>query len=160
VVAVLDKIVEEGTQDAETAKPGCEAIIRNKKKAEMIIKKLGTNPTLESAAAAYGKAIQNAGADSTLSFSSSVIANVGMEQKVIGAAFNKTYQTKVSPAIEGTTGVFVMKVNSVQSKPADAPERLAENAKQKLSTLRSQTGGWYESLKKQATIVDKRFDHF
>ena len=126
----------------------------------MLFRSLSANPTLESAAAAYGKTIQNAGADSTLSFSSTVIPNVGMEQKVIGAAFNKSYQAKVSPAIEGTTGVFVMKVNSVQSKPADAPERQAENAKQKLSTIRSQTGGWYEALKKQATIVDKRFDHF
>ncbi len=160
VVAVLDKIVDEGTQDVETAKPGCEAIIRNKKKAEIIKKKIGNSPTLEKAAAAYGKTIQNAGADSTLSFSSSVINNVGMEQKVIGAAFNKAYQTKASPVIEGTTGVFVMKVNSIQSKPADAPEKMTENAKQKLSTLRSQTGGWYEALRKQATIVDKRFDHF
>lgn len=160
VVAVLDKVVEEGTQDVETAKPGCENIIRNKKKAEMISKKLGNNPSLEKASSAYNKTIQNAGADSTLSFSNTIINNIGMEQKVLGAAFHKEYKTKTSPLIEGTTGVFILKINSIQQKPSETPEVLAQNAQQKLSSLRSQTSGWYESLKKQAKIVDKRFDHF
>src|SRR5690606_27253859 len=39
IVATVDKIVKEGTQDAETARAGAEAIIRNEKKAEIIIKK-------------------------------------------------------------------------------------------------------------------------
>ena len=58
VVAVLDKVLAEGVQDATTARPGSEAIIRNKKKAEIILKKLGSNPTLESVATAYNKQIQ------------------------------------------------------------------------------------------------------
>lgn len=160
IVAVLDKVVEKGLQDAATARPGCEAIIRNNKKAEIIKKKLGSNPTLESTAAAYSKSIQNAGADSTLTINSQIINGVGMEPKIIGAAFNKSYQSKPSPAIQGTTGVFVIKVNAIQNKPAPAPEVIAQQTTEKTGRLRSQTNGWYEGLKKQADIVDNRSKHF
>jgi peptidyl-prolyl cis-trans isomerase D len=160
VVVVLDKVFEKGTQDTATARSGCEAIIRNKKKAEIIIKKIGQNPTLESAASAYGKTVQIAGADSTIYFNSQIINGVGMESKMIGAAFNKTYQTKASPAIEGTSGIYLIKINSIQTKPASSPEVIAQNAATKLGTIRSQINGWYEGLKKQADIVDERSKHF
>ena len=160
VVAVLDKVVEKGLQDVTTARPGCEVIIRNNKKAEIIKKKLGETPTLESAAAAYSKSIQNAGGDSTLTINSQIINGVGMESKIIGAAFNKNYQTKNSPAIQGTTGVFVVKVNNIQSKPAPSQEVLNQQTIEKTGRLRSQTNGWYEGLKKQADIVDNRSKHF
>ncbi len=156
VVAVLDKILTEGVQDAETARPGSEVIIRNKKKGEVIIKKLGTSPTLESATTLYNKQIQQAGADSSISISSQMINSIGMEPKVIGAAFNKEYQSKPSPPISGTSGVYIIKVNSVQSKPADTPEVQAQQATTKMGTLRGQVNNWYEALKKQATIKDNR----
>jgi peptidyl-prolyl cis-trans isomerase D len=160
VVVVLDKVFQKGTQDTATARSGCEAIIRNKKKAEIIIKKIGQNPTLESAASAYVKTVQMAGADSTIYFNSQIINGVGMESKMIGAAFNKTYQTKASPAIEGTSGVYLIKINTIQTKPASNPEIIAQNAATKLGTIRSQINGWYEGLKKQADIVDERSKHF
>ena len=160
IVAVLDKIREEGVQDAETARSGCEAIIRNNKKAEQIRKKIGENATLEKAAAAYNKTIQNAGADSTLTFSSQIINSVGLEPKIIGAAFNKSYQSKTSPLIDGTTGVFVLKVNAIGNKPTPTPEAMAQQAQSRLAAIRSQNSGWYEGLKKQAKIVDERFSQF
>lgn len=160
IVAVLDKVREEGTQDAETARPGCEAIIRNNKKAEQIRKKIGDNPTLEKAAAAYGKTIQIAGADSSISFSSQIINNVGLEPKVIGASFNKSYQSKPSPLIDGTTGVFIIKINTLGTKPGPTPDVVAQQAQSRLAAIRSQNSGWYEGLKKQAKIVDERFSQF
>ena len=122
--------------------------------------KLGANPTLESAAAAYGKQILQAGADSSITFSSQLINGVGMEQKVIGASFNKEYQAKPSPAIEGTTGVFVIKVIQVAAKPADTPEVAAQQAASKLGAIRSQSNNWFEGLKKQADIKDNRSKFF
>jgi len=160
IVAVLDKINDKGVQDATTARPGCEAIIRNNKKADIIKKKIGNNPTLESAASAYGKQIQGAGADSTITFNAQIINGVGMEAKVIGAAFNKEYQSKVSPLIDGTTGVFIVKVNSIQNKPAETPEAVSARATSKIGNIRSQTNGWYEGLRKQANIVDERSKHY
>jgi peptidyl-prolyl cis-trans isomerase D len=85
---------------------------------------------------------------------------LGVEPKVIGASFNKEYQTKPSPAIEGTNAVYVLKVNGIQTKPADAPEVLAAQQANRLNTLRQQLGGWYEGLKKQSTIKDKRSERF
>ncbi|RZK27078.1 MAG: hypothetical protein EOO43_00815 [Flavobacterium sp.] len=160
VVATVDNEYKEGLQDAATARSGAEVIIRKEKKAEMIKAKLGATPTLESAAAAYGKQIMQVGADSTLTFNSQMINGLGLEQKVIGAAFNKEYQTKVSPPIEGTTGVFVLKVINVSSKPADAPEVVAQQVTTKLSALRSQTNNWFEGLKKQSDIKDNRSKFF
>lgn len=160
IVAVVDKINEEGVQDAATARPGCESIIRNKKKAGIIIKKIGEHPTVESASAAYKKLVQTAGADSTLTFTSQIINGVGMEPKIIGASFNKEYQTKPSPAIEGTTGVFVIKVNNIQSKSPETADAITQNIATRKNALRGQTNNWYEALRKQADIKDQRSKNF
>ena len=160
IVATVDNVYKEGLQDAATARSGAEVIIRKQKKAAIIKTKLGATPTLESAAAAYGKQVAQAGADSSITFNSQLINGVGMEQKVIGASFNKEYQAKPSPAIEGTTGVFVIKVNSIGTKPADAPEVVAQQAASKLGALRSQSGNWFEGLKKQSKIEDNRSKFF
>ena len=160
IVATVDKILSEGVQDAATARPGSEVIIRNQKKADIIIKKIGASPTLESAAAAYNKQIQQAGADSSITMAAQIINGLGVEPKVIGASFNKEYQTKPSPAIQGTSGVYVIKVNSIQAKPADTPEVAAQQVTSKISSLRSQVNNWYEGLKKQATIKDNRSKYY
>lgn len=161
VVAIVDKIAEEGTQDASAARPMVEGIIRNQKKADIIIKKLGANPTPESAAAAYNKQVQVAGADSSITFNSPIIANLGNEPKVIGASFNKAYQAKPSPAFAGGMGVFVVKVNSIGSKPADSPEAAAQQASQRQVQVKAQVAaGWFEGLKNQATVKDNRSKYF
>ena len=160
VVATVEKILTEGVQDATTARPGSEVIIRNQKKSEIIIKKLGANPTLESAAAAYSKSVQQAGADSSITMTSQLINGLGVEPKVIGASFNKEYQAKPSPPIPGTSAVYVIKVNSVQSKLPDTPAAAAQQLTTKMNSLRGQIGNWYEGLKKQATIKDKRSEYY
>ncbi len=156
VVAVLEKVLEEGVQDAETARSGAEAIIRNEKKAEIIKTKLGVTPTLETAAAAYNKQILQAGADSSITLNAQIINGLGVEPKLLGASFNKDNQAKPTAPISGNSGVYVLKVNSVKSKPADAPEMAAQQATTRLSAIRSQTNNWYEGLRKQATIKDSR----
>ena len=153
VVATVDEIIKEGTQDAAIARSGAEAIVRNQKKAAIIKTKLGATPTLESTAAAYGKQIQTAGADSSISMATQMINGVGIEPKLIGASFNKDFMAKPTPPIEGTSAVYVMKVNQVQSKAAAIP---ATQASSKLALLRQQIGNWYESLRKQVTIKDER----
>lgn len=160
VVAVVDKVLEEGVQDAETARSGAEAIIRNEKKAAIIKTKLGAAPTLEAAAAAYNKQIQQAGADSSITFSSQIINGVGIEPKMLGAAFNKAFQAKPTPPFAGTSAVYVMKVNSIKTKPADAPEMAAMQDNNRLGAIRSQTNNWFEGLRKQATIKDNRSKMF
>jgi peptidyl-prolyl cis-trans isomerase D len=157
VVAVVTKVQPKGVPDAATVRPQVENIIRNQKKAIEIKKKLGAAPTLESASKAYGSPIAVAGADSTITFSAQIINGIGMEPKVIGASFNKALQTKVSEPIEGTNGVYVIKVNSIGAKPADAPDVAAQLITSRKQTILQQISyGWFESLKKLADIKDDR----
>ena len=161
VVATVDKIESEGTQDVKTARAMVEGVIRNKKKAETIIKNLGANPTLESAATFYKQQIQTTGADSSLTMNSKIVANIGPEPKLIGASFNAAYQTKLSPAFEGNNGVYIIKINSIGAKAAPTAEMEAQQKTQQITALRSQTAaGWFEGLKSQATIKDNRSKYY
>ncbi len=156
IVAVVDKIQSEGLPDAKTARPMVELTVRNIKKAENITKKLSTAATLEAAAASYSVPVGSAGADSTLTFGAQIINGVGQEPKIIGAAFNKAYQTKMSEPIVGTNGVYLIKVNSVGNKPTDTPEMIAATAKEKTTAMVQTTYSFFESLKKLADIKDNR----
>ena len=157
VVAVVTKKVKEGLPDVKTARPIVEALIRNKKKAEEIKKKTGNAPTLESAAASYQRQVLTTGADSTLTFNAAIINGVGNEPKVAGASFNKDYQTKVSPAIDGNTGVFFVKVNSINTKPQPPAAILQQQRSMKLNqAMQAALGKSFEALKKMADIKDKR----
>jgi peptidyl-prolyl cis-trans isomerase D len=156
VVAVLDKIQPEGLPDAKTARPMVEQTVRNLKKADEIIKKLGSSPTLDAAAAAYKVQVNTAGADSTITFSSQIINGIGQEPKLIGAAFNKANQTKASEPIAGTNGVYVIKVNSIGNKAAVAPELASTLVAEKTRTMVQTTYSFFESLKKIADIKDNR----
>ncbi len=161
IVAQLDKINPKGLKDAAAARPGCEAVIRNKKKADIIIKKIGANAaSLESVASANQKQVQVAGLDSSITMASQFVPGFGVESKLIGAAFNKENQTKVSAPIAGTSGVYLIKVSSVQSKAADTPEEAKTKADARKSALRSQVGQWFDGLKKKADITDNRSKYF
>lgn len=156
VVAVLNKIQPEGLPDAATGRPMAELTVRNLKKAEQIVKKLSAASTLETAAAAYSVQIGNVGADSTLTFGAQIINGVGQEPKVIGAAFNKGYQVKISAPIEGINGVYVLKVNSVGNKTTATSEAIATQAADRTKTMVQTTYSFFESLKKMADIKDSR----
>lgn len=161
VVATLDKILKEGTQDVETARPLAENAIKEEKKAEMIIKALGTNPTLESAAAKYTKEILTAGADSSITFKSQIINAIGNEPKLIGAIFNKANLNKVAAPVAGKAGVYVFKVNSYAEKATDPNEDKAQLRIQQTTALRNQAvSNWFEGLRKKATIKDNRSKFF
>lgn len=161
VVAIVDKVYKEGVQDVQTARAMAEGAVRNEKKAAEITKKLGNTPTLESAAAAFGKQVATAGDDSSITFASKIINGIGPEPKLIGACFNKNNQSKVAAPLAGKTGVYVFKVNSIATKGAVAPEIIAQQQKQQLDMLRTQSAmNWFEGLRKKATIKDNRSNFF
>jgi peptidyl-prolyl cis-trans isomerase D len=161
VVAIVDKVYAEGTQDLETARPLAENAIREEKKAEQIIAALGANPTLESAAAKYAKEIKIAGADSSLTFKAGRIDSIGVEPKLIGAIFNKANLNKVAAPIAGKTGVFVFKVNSISEKATDPNEDKVQNRIQQTAALRNfAAANWFEGLRKKASIKDNRSKFF
>ena len=161
VVAILDKKLKKGLPDVNTARPMVEGVVINMKKADEIKKKLNNPATLEAAAAPYHLQVLTSGADSTLTFDAKIINGIGNEPRVAGAAFNKEYQTKVSPAFAGNTGVFVIKVNSVSSKPAVSPEIEKIQMNEELNkNIQSALGQSFQALKKMADIKDNRSRFF
>ncbi len=156
VVATVNNIYAEGTQDATLARKGSEAVIRNQKKAAIIVAKIGVASTLENAATAYSKTIMTAGADSSITMAAQIINGLGVEYKIIGAAFNKENLAKASAPIEGTSGVYVIKTNSIQNKPDPSSEAQLQQKDVGLQKIRQQSANWFEALKKQSDIIDKR----
>jgi peptidyl-prolyl cis-trans isomerase D len=156
VVAAVTKIQPEGLPDATTARPLVEALIRKQKKADIIKEKLSKANSLETAASVYNQPIRTAGVDSTLTFGSQIINGIGDEPKLIGAAFNKNFQTKLSQPIDGTGGVFVIKVNGIENLPTETAENIALQSTEKTKSLLQKLSGWFESLKKTAEIKDTR----
>jgi len=114
VVAAITEINKAGMQSVSKARGVVEPILRNQKKAEQIKKKIGKITTLEAASAALGQPVQAA---DSLRFNGQN-AMLGFESKVIGAVFNTTNTGKVVPeAIEGQAGVYVLRVESINSTP-------------------------------------------
>ncbi len=160
VVATVRKIQPEGLPDANTARPLVESILRKEKKAAMIKEKLSKANSLETATSIYNQPVRIAGADSTLTLSSQIINGIGDEPKVIGAAFNKNFQTKLSEPISGNGGVFLVKINSIGSLPAELAENTTIRSVEQTRALLQKLSAWFESLKKTAEIKDYRSKQF
>ena len=161
IVAIVDNIYKEGTQDVATARPLVENTIKEEKKGEEIIKALGASPTLESAAAKYSKEILVAGADSSITFKSQIINAIGNEPKLIGAIFNKANLNKVAAPIAGKSGVYVFKTDSINEKAVNPSEDINQTRNQETAALRtSAVTNWFEGLRKKATIKDNRSKFF
>lgn len=153
VIARLKKINEKGLMTIEDAKPSVEGILKNKKKAEKIIAKMkGTS--LESIAAANATTVQNAPAASV---ENSVLANVGAEPKVVGAAFG-TPSNKVSAPVEGNSGVYVVKSKAVTKAPK-LPKYDDYVAKIKAANAQA-AGRVFPALKNDAKIEDNRLEFY
>ncbi len=161
IVAIINKRIKEGVPDVSMARPMVAGIIMNNKKADEIIKKLNNPATLEAAAAPYHLQVMTSGADSTLTFQAEIINGIGNEPKVAGAAFDKDYQSKVSSAFAGNSGVFVIKVNSIAPKATISPvlEQLQANEENSKNT-QAALGQSFNALKEIADIKDDRSRFF
>ena len=153
VIARLKKINEKGLMTVEDAKPMVEPIVKNKKKAEKIMTKM-KGSSLEAIAKSNATTVQNAPA---ASIDNAVLANVGMEAKVVGAAFGSA-PNKVSAPIEGNSGVYVIKTKSVAKAPK-LPKYDDYVAKVK-GTASQGAGRILPALKSDAKIDDNRIEFY
>jgi len=154
VVAVVTEINKEGIQTAAKARIMVEPLLMNRKKAEIIQKKIGAVTTLEAASAALGgKAIETADSVRLSGTQTSIVAS---EPKVIGATFNPANNGKVvSQAIAGTSGVYVVRVDNV-SATAVANANVAEQRKTKYQEAKMRGAYPQMALSEAATIKDNR----
>lgn len=114
IVAIITSVNEKGLMSVQAARPLTEQFIRNEKKAKIIIDTKMKGGSLDAMAQATGQPVQRA---DSLSFGG-FIPGVGNEPKVLGAAFNKDLQGKVSGPIAGANGVYAIKVENIGAKPA------------------------------------------
>ena len=149
VIVKLKKEFEAGLMPVDEARISVETVLKNIKKAEKIKAKM-TGSSLDAIAKANGTAVQQA-IDVTIDNPS--LPGVGPEQKVVGTAFGLG-ANKISTAIEGNSGVYVVKTTTVVKAPAlksysDYVARLkSQNA--------SATSNVISALKSDAKIEDNR----
>lgn len=160
VVAVVTEVNEEGTASVESARLSVDPILRNKKKAALLVKKVGNTTTLEAAATALGgKTIETA---DSVRASGSLSGSFGYEPRVTGAAFNPANNGNVVPAvIEGLSGIFVVRVNSVSSTPVMDGDVATQRNNRYLQAKQASSNQYSPNnpisiLRTAATIKDKR----
>lgn len=155
VVAIITGEKEEGTQNAATARVTVEPILRNKKKAEQLVQKFGKFTTIDEAAKNTGQQVMQS---DSIRFSDNFKPVFGNELILIGAAFNKAYQSKVSPVLAGTTGAYAVSVKNIGALPNDAAN-VEEQRKAALMQMKQSMGyGLMQALKDAATIKDTRLE--
>lgn len=154
VVAVVTEALEEGTASVARVRSYVEALLKNKKKAEMLKQKVGKVSTLEAAATAWGgKTIEVA--DSLRMTGSSSSKTLGNEPRITGAAFNPANKDKVVPeALEGISGVYVIRVDGVTATPNAAGD-VAEQRKQLAQQARNNQNA-LGALRAAADVKDNR----
>jgi peptidyl-prolyl cis-trans isomerase D len=155
IVANITSIAKKGLPNASALRIQVEPLVRNQKKAAQIIDTKFKSNDLN--AIAKEAAVTVATADS-VSFANPFIPGLGMENKVVGVAFNKNYQNKASEPIVGMAGVYAVKVNTISAKGTTAD---VEATKQQLK--QGQQQGVYRgsgALRKAASIKDNRRDFY
>ena len=150
VIAKLKDKNETGLLPIELAKQSVEPLLKNKKKAELIKKKMNGN-TLESVAKSSGASVLPA---TGVSLKTPVIPNIGSEPKVVGKAFNLA-SGKTSEIIEGNAGMYMIKGKSV-IKAADLPSYTTYINQDRTQNQSYSVSKAYTALKDKAEIKDNR----
>lgn len=156
VVATVTEANDEGVSSASAARIRVEPVLMNKKKAEIITKKLGSITTLESAATAAGQPVQTA---DSLRLNNGQNPSLGFEMKVIGAAFNPANKGKVvQQAIPGQSGVYVIRVDNVSATQVEVAniEEQSKNMEMQMRQQLMYRNNPTDVLKKAAKIKDNR----
>lgn len=157
MVPVVTQLYEEGTMGADRARANTEYRIRQEKKAKMIREKIGNANSLDAVSKAVNQPISRA--DSVL-FNNPQIPGVGPEVKVTAAAFNKAYQTGISPVITGETGAFVIKADAPAALPNPNLDIKSQQSQQQQMLRSFGQRNLIENLKKAADIKDDRYKFF
>ena len=154
IVQINDK-QDKGLMPARLATLTVTPILKNQKKAEMIISENKKYTTLEDLSASNNLEIINVSAFNQIT---PVVSQAGFEPKLVGTAFGLEIG-QTSNLIEGETGVYLVKLNSLNSLEEIDSYSAFEN--QLTSKLRTNLDfNIVQSLKKSADVVDNRSDYY
>jgi peptidyl-prolyl cis-trans isomerase D len=154
VVASLGSIIPKGPAPLETIKPTIEGLVKNHKKAAILIQELGNTSDLAQVATNYNTSIDTA---KGVNFLTDFIANLGEEPSV--AAYARTAPlNETSRPIEGVRGVYLIK--PVKRTEPNAPN-IASLRSSYTNQMATQTkAGLIQSLRKNADIKDRRYTFY
>lgn len=155
VVVALKNIQPAGIPSVENVKDEIEAIVKNRKKGEVIKKKIANAKDLNAIAAQFAMPVDTANA---VSFSSPFVPGLGNEPKVVATAYGMKDQA-VSEALVGNAGVFVVKMNSKQAAPPAGDLTFLKKQGAMAAQMQVQ-GRLMASLRKKADISDNRNTFF
>ena len=155
VIVQLSEKNEEGLISPGLASLSVIPILKNKKKARIIIDNNKKYKSLQELASNNNLEIQNV---SALNQSTPIVAQAGFEPKVIGTAFGLNIDG-VSSLFEGETGVYMIKLNNL--KNAEEIDSYSAFENQLTNKLRTNLDfNVVQSLKKSAEISDNRSEYY
>ena len=155
VIVQLTEKNEEGLMSPGLASLSVLPILKNKKKAKIIIDNNQKYNSLEELASNNNLEIQNV---SALNQSTPIVAQAGFEPKVIGTAFGLEVEG-VSSLFEGETGVYMIRLNNL--KNSDEIESYSAFENQLTNKRRTNLDfNIVQSLKKSAEISDNRSEYY
>ncbi len=157
VVALIAEEREEGLPDAKAVRVQVENIVRNQKKAQEIIAKIGNNRDLNQVATTFKSTVLRA---DSVSFYSPFIPGVGMEPKLTGAAFNPANKGKVAEPVAGNSAVFLFRTENVGLVAAGNAAYTDRRAQMEAGMKQSAANASLQSLRTAATVKDRRIKFY
>lgn len=155
VIAGLKSVQKAGSPALETVKDEIEQAVLNKKKASMIMERLGRPASVQEAASKFGVAVDTV---RNVSFSAGTAPNLGNEPLVVATAF-RTEVNATSAPVTGNSGVYV--VAPTVKPPVSTSPNLALTRRTMAMTLRSQVEGrLIDFLKEKEGVDDNRANFF
>jgi peptidyl-prolyl cis-trans isomerase D len=153
VVIAITGAEKAGLASVSKARPTVESVLRNEEKAKRISSKIGKAASLDAVAKSQASSVQRA---DSVSFASPILPNAGFEPKVGGYAMFKGGLNKISPAIAGNGGVFVIQPDFIGAK-ADATASVEDLQKSLANQQRgSALYSSIQAMRNAAKIKDRR----
>lgn len=152
VVVQLTSSISEGMQSVEEAADKVKPILMKKKKGEYLTSKINSNDLNEIASQYKSEVSSKDG----VTFKNPILD--GREPKVVGRAFSLN-KGEVSKPIAGNSGVYVLKVKSVEK--AQAPDSYKEVIAQENEKIRKRAAqDLLDALESKAKINDRRAEFY
>lgn len=150
VIAVLTGVQEKGIAPFSAVKDRVELAVRKEQKGNYLAKEMEGKSSLVALAAALNVNEKQA---SNLTFNSYSIPGAGVEPAVIGTATTLGLH-KVSDPVKGNNGVYMVEVTNV--KEGTDTDVAGDKTQMMMSLSYRANTQAFETLKKEADIVDKR----
>ena len=155
VIVQLNEKNEDGLMSPGLASINVLPILKNKKKAKIIIDKNRKYKSLEEISSNNNLEINNV---SALNQSTPIVAQAGFEPKVIGTAFGLEING-ISSLVEGESGIYMIKLNAL--KDPEEIESYSAFENQLTNKLRTNLDfNIIQSLKNSADISDNRKGYY